>query len=524
MKKILTVLIAFIVGNAMFAQSAKYTELMAKAQKYEQEKKWIHALDAYYDAMVAEPTEIALPAYKAFKTLLNTISKGEPGYGKFDEFSIYDDWIKLLQEFETYWTNFCPFAFSFEKLERVSLDIKNQTADYEISCKKIESEKFKLIYDAVQKGSKTKKEGGISEWPNKSIYTIQNGDSIKTNVLYNGAALYQCYRYYEYWSTMSGAGKGIEAGNIVPAGSGKTYFQLIINDKDGKFLMKHEFSSSQVNQNGILSLHKIPKNLVSVFDSGNIDIVLAQDARLAYSIYTEDIDDIMWHQNNLNYHYNLPEAEIQKFLKLNLKELTLPVKLDISSMELNIVKELETFERETEEKRVAAERQNQLLRNYSDICSDFVSSVGGNSEDFNKISLTVDENGNHLFAVPISFLSEHGIDEEIIIRNFSGYSITVLLEVKVKEKTHSWKNCIVKTQSENLWTGQRKYYGEAHLEGIYDNDMSKEFKRTFGNDGKFSKQNHNIAIFTLRLDESLIIQKICKDGDDICFEINRKEY
>lgn len=132
----------------------------------------------------------------------------------------------------------------------------------------------------------------------------------------------------------------------------------------------------------------------------------------------------------------------------------------------------------------------------------------------------MDENGNHLFAVPISFLSEHGIDEEIIIRNFSGYSITVLLEVKVKEKTHSWKNCIVKTQSENLWTGQRKYYGEEHLEGIYDNDMSKEFKRTFGNDGKFSKQNHNIAIFTLRLDESLIIQKICKDGDDICFEIN----
>ena len=177
-------------------------------------------------------------------------------------------------------------------------------------------------------------------------------------------------------------------------------------------------------------------------------------------------------------------------------------------------------ERKAEEKRVAAERQNQLLRNYSAICSDFVSSVGGNSEDFNKISLTVDENGNHLFAVPISFLSEHGIDEEIIIRNFSGYSITVLLEVKVKEKTHSWKNCIVKTQSENLWTGQRKYYGEEHLEGIYDNDMSKEFKRTFGNEGKFCKQNHNIAIFTLRLDESLIIQKICKDGDDICFEIN----
>ncbi|MBO6219223.1 MAG: hypothetical protein J6N81_06590 [Treponema sp.] len=180
-------------------------------------------------------------------------------------------------------------------------------------------------------------------------------------------------------------------------------------------------------------------------------------------------------------------------------------------------------ERKAEQERIAAERQNQLLKKYSDICKNFVSSVDGNTEDLKKLSLTMDGNGNHLFAIPVSFLSEHGMDEEIIIRNFSGQTISVIVEAVLNGKTHSWKKCLVKAQSENLWTGQRKYYGEEHLEGEYDNDMSKEFKRVFGNEGKFSKQNQNSIVFTLRLDDSLMIQKICKDGDDICFEISRQE-
>lgn len=218
--------------------------------------------------------------------------------------------------------------------------------------------------------------------------------------------------------------------------------------------------------------------------------------------------------------YDVPVISAEEFQKIENERIA---KEEAAERERQAEEVRLEAERKAEQERIAAERQNQLLKKYSDICKNFVSSVGGNTEDLKKISLTMDGNGNHLFAIPVSFLSRYGMDEEIIIRNFSGHTISVILEAKLNGKTHSWKNCIVKTQDENLWTGQRKYYGEEHLEGEYDNDMSKEFKRVFGNEGKFSKQNQNIIVFTLRLDDSLMIQKIGKDGDDICFEINRNE-
>ena len=108
MKKTISIVVAFIVGNALFAQSAKYTEFMAQAQKYEQEKKWVHALGAYYDAMEEEP-DFGEPFY-AYKKLSEVIEAGNPGYGEFDDFSQYDGWIEIMQEYESYWSenHCCP--------------------------------------------------------------------------------------------------------------------------------------------------------------------------------------------------------------------------------------------------------------------------------------------------------------------------------------------------------------------------------------------------------------------------------
>mgnify|MGYP007101874631 FL=1 len=183
MKKTISIVVAFIVGNALFAQSAKYTEFMAQAQKYEQEKKWVHALGAYYDAMEEEP-DFGEPFY-AYKKLSEVIEAGNPGYGEFDDFSQYDGWIEIMQEYESYWSENIPRAIVFSDLTKTKMDMENRKVTYSVRINAVPTEKYsaleKVFSTGKEKAYKDSWVGYGKNWPETSVYNSENDKGTSKN-------------------------------------------------------------------------------------------------------------------------------------------------------------------------------------------------------------------------------------------------------------------------------------------------------------------------------------------------------
>lgn len=125
MKKIRCMAVfAMLVVIAVFSahsQNANGAELLQKGKDYEAKKEYVYALGSYYDAIVAGG-ESAAEALNAFNTLAGYIREGNPGPGKYNEFTLHDGWVALLQNAEKYWTENCPWQFMFY--------IGNRTVDY----------------------------------------------------------------------------------------------------------------------------------------------------------------------------------------------------------------------------------------------------------------------------------------------------------------------------------------------------------------------------------------------------------
>ena len=171
-KRIL-VSVAFALATVMvcFAEGSDYESLLAKARKYEEQGRYMYALGTYWDAMKADPKK-AKDAYYAYVELAKTLSSGNPGYGEFDEFSIYDGWLALCKDFEQYWTENCPNCFSF-RIDKGELDMATRTATYYVYISVGKSSKFDDMAGYVIHGfqSKWKKSwtGIPKEWPQVSV-------------------------------------------------------------------------------------------------------------------------------------------------------------------------------------------------------------------------------------------------------------------------------------------------------------------------------------------------------------------
>lgn len=150
-----TVLISLLIlGCAVVFGQKKtlYTERFAEAKEYEQQGLWIHALGCYYDAIDTQTTEDVSEAYNAFSLLEEAISNGNPGYGEYDEFDIYDGWKALQAEYEDYFYNYCPVKFTFSEFTKGNVDYEEKTADYTASVKGEWSEKYLLLKSIIRTG------------------------------------------------------------------------------------------------------------------------------------------------------------------------------------------------------------------------------------------------------------------------------------------------------------------------------------------------------------------------------------
>lgn len=200
MKKILlTVVVILTIGLGAFAQNAEYTALLKKAKEYETKKLYVSAMGTYWDAIVTEPTEKGKEAVEAFIKLEEVITNGKPGYGEFDEFSIYDDWVLLLKDAERYFTETPAKGFILRDLKKGDIDRATKTAAYSIEIINDWSVKSRKILLALMNGIEKSRKNDWTEvpknWPFTSVYAVnfkqgtylkdgvaifyQNGDEIK---------------------------------------------------------------------------------------------------------------------------------------------------------------------------------------------------------------------------------------------------------------------------------------------------------------------------------------------------------
>lgn len=198
-KTMLAVALMIATGLGLFAQSAEYTALLKKGKDYEAKKQYASALGTYWDAVAAEPTEKGKDAYDAFLKLEAVIKDGKPGYGDFDEFSIYDNWVLLLKDCERYFTENPAHAFYLSAPQKGDIDRTTRTATYKVTVTSGFSEKAVRIVNSLADGLKKSRKNDWTdiseEWPFVSVLATsfkegsylkdgiaifyQNGDEIK---------------------------------------------------------------------------------------------------------------------------------------------------------------------------------------------------------------------------------------------------------------------------------------------------------------------------------------------------------
>ena len=184
-------------------RSAKYLPTyeahLSKAKKYESEKRWCYALGSYYDAMgtVGVDPEFKSEAVKGYNLLKAAILSGNPGLGTYDEFTIFEEWKKLLIDAEKYGCSFNPYLVQVGELIKGKLDYQTKTATYSAQIKAYRSYRYKHTLEIIEKGYKKAYKYDWdklpAEWP---IYSVSyNNDGIY-NV--DGACVFRVDKYDNY--------------------------------------------------------------------------------------------------------------------------------------------------------------------------------------------------------------------------------------------------------------------------------------------------------------------------------------
>ena len=158
-----------------------YEKHLAKAKQYEAEKRWCYALGSYYDALeVGIDSDSKKEAYDSFNVLKKAIASGNPGLGTFDDFTLHDDWKKLLIDAEKYGSSFSPYRIFSRELKQEKIDYATRIATYSAEIDYYVNLRYESIIMLIANGySKAKKADWVdlpNKWPlNSASY---KGDGI----------------------------------------------------------------------------------------------------------------------------------------------------------------------------------------------------------------------------------------------------------------------------------------------------------------------------------------------------------
>lgn len=136
--------------------------------------------------------ELKQEACEGYVELQSTIETGNPGKGKFNAFSLHDEWKNLLIDAENYGSSICKYELELGPLVQGELDYATKTASYTASVKYSESDRYKKTIGIIKEGyKKTYKDDWSSdlpkEWP---LYSVSSKKDAVYNV--NGALIFEC--------------------------------------------------------------------------------------------------------------------------------------------------------------------------------------------------------------------------------------------------------------------------------------------------------------------------------------------
>ncbi len=293
-RKWCAVLVAAVMGTgALSSQTAKYTELLNKAKAYEDKKEWCYALGYYYDAMVEDPAN-ADEVLSRYTAIADAIKSGKPGPGDYNEFTLHDSWIPLLQNTEKYWTEFCPEYFMFDNIEKGPVDFQTRTARYFVSISSHASAKYSEIQGLIEAGYKNAYRPDWTDmpknWPNRSVLSsaagaLQNGIAL----FINGDSVYPAWHYIkrQYYSESE---------------YGLYDLKFSICDENGTELLK---SGEYLEGMKSYSFDNVPADIMTIIDAGKVKPKLTA-VNLKYGNYNNVDDDGGW-----GFVQHLPELSIE---------------------------------------------------------------------------------------------------------------------------------------------------------------------------------------------------------------------
>ena len=187
-------------------------EISNLQKEYEDKRKEIFANVEFnyhenlYKKIELEPLEPIDENQFEYKKLASTIESGKPGFGNYDTFTLYDNWLDLLKKAEKYFVKNPPYSVSIGSLKQGAADRKTRTFTYTVSIAKEENESFtilKILKKGLNSAWRDDWTGIPKEWPGKSIYWTENhgatdevfGEEFKAKKSYliDGVPLFEVY-------------------------------------------------------------------------------------------------------------------------------------------------------------------------------------------------------------------------------------------------------------------------------------------------------------------------------------------
>lgn len=297
MKRIISIVVILFTLTSLFAQNAKYKELLEKARSYESKNEWAYALGYYADAITADPVN-AVEAAEKFKSISDSIESGNPGLTPVTGRLQMEAWENLLCNTEKYFTENFPYFVNFSKPEMKKKNGKNY--DYWSNVYYSLNFKFNRIvlpilkgYQKVYKGSwglpdvcvdddaqyiinfnkciiEEDDNGYVSDWdsswPITSVTKIKNPEMVKDGYgYYVQVDKNDSSHYYNKVAPYSGAYFGFYNSFAVLENE-KTLYELtlVIADEKGKALcspVKYMLGSDTV------TFENIPENIADMIDN-----------------------------------------------------------------------------------------------------------------------------------------------------------------------------------------------------------------------------------------------------------------
>lgn len=263
LKKLFLIGFSLLFVTTLFGQT--YEEYLAKAKQYEAEKRWAFALGAYYDAMGTDllPEE-KKEAHDGYVTLRNAILSGNPGLGKFNAFTLHDEWKNLLIDAEKFGSSFNPYILTIGDLVQGDLNYENRTASYSAKISYTRSEKYDCTIGVVRSGlyaaHKEDWSDIPSDWPYKSVSYEQNE---KYNV--NGALIFSEDAYHWAGYILNYTGNAFAFTTISDY---KLFdYKFTIVDENGKELVEGKRWLLE-EYGGEITFTDIPVSVMEIIDSG----------------------------------------------------------------------------------------------------------------------------------------------------------------------------------------------------------------------------------------------------------------